>query len=353
MLSKKDLNDLYQIFVIIEQNAAAGLNIQDALNLYAQNCRPKIKKILASIQHDLSNGIQLPNAFAKHPGFFPDYIVEMMRLNEGSGQSAKIYAEIVRTLDQEIDLRRNLGSQLSQGIFMLVLLIITIGIVLFVVLPSIGSMMSSLDMQLPFFTKLLIDIGIMSKTYWWAFLILFATGIISSIIYFKSHPATLARLQLHIPLYWPLKFYLIQYRFALIFGICREAGLETVTALGYTATGSDNILVKQLIERALRDLSRAGSGLTKALKKQDTDKIIDESFWLFLQAGEKSDMAALMRTRADFYRRQLIVEAKMFNNNLSNMIMTPFFAILALIVFAVISPLFSMMSQLASGAGGM
>ena len=68
MLSSKDLNELYQIFIIIEQNSLSGLNITDALNLYAKNCqRPNIKKILAGIQHDMDNGINLPGAFAKHP----------------------------------------------------------------------------------------------------------------------------------------------------------------------------------------------------------------------------------------------------------------------------------------------
>ena len=37
MISKKNLNDLYQIFIIIEQNTMAGLNVLDALKLYVPN----------------------------------------------------------------------------------------------------------------------------------------------------------------------------------------------------------------------------------------------------------------------------------------------------------------------------
>lgn len=352
MISKNDLNDLYQIFIIIEQNTAAGINIMEALKLYSKNCRPKIQRILEGIQHDVSNGIKLTDAFAKHPEFFPDYIVEMMRVNEGTGQGEKIFHEIVQTLEKQVDMRRNLGSQLYQATFILILLLITLGVVFFVVLPSTADMMSGLNLQLPFYTKLLLDVGTIIKKYWYAFLASSASIIIIAVVFFKQNPETFARLQLRLPLYRPLKFYMLQYRFAMIFGLCKEAGLDTIKALKYTSSGSDNILMRQLIERTVKDMSKTGSSMTRAIQKQDIDKIIDESFYMFFQAGEKSNIAELMKNRSDFYQKQLIDESKMFNAKMSNAITTPFFAILAAIVFAVISPMFSMMEQISKGGLG-
>lgn len=349
MISKKDLNDLYQIFIIIEQNTAAGINIMEALKLYSKNCRPKIQKILEGIQYDVSNGVKLTDAFAKHPALFPDYIVEMMRVNEGTGQGEKIFHEIVQTLEQQVDMRRNLGTQLWQGGFMLILLAFTIGVVLFVVLPSSSNMMKGLNLKIPFYTQFLLDMGTAAQTYWYIFLV-GSIGLVTAVtVFFKHNPETFARVQLKIPLYWPIKFYMLQYRFAMIFGLCKEAGLDTIKALKYTASGADNILMRRLIERTIKDMSRTGSSMSRAIKKQDTDKIIDESFYMFFQAGEKSNIAELMRKRSDFYQKQLIAESKMFNTKLSNAVTTPFFAILGAIVFAVISPMFSVMEQISQG----
>lgn len=352
MISKKDLDDLYQIFTIIEQNAAAGISIMEALKLYSKSCRPKIQKILEAIQHDVSNGVRLTDAFAKHPDIFPDYIVEMMRVNEGTGQSEKIFHEIVRTLEQQVDVRRNLGSQIWQGGFMLILLLITVGVVFFVVLPSTSEMMKSLNLRVPIYTQVLLDIGTMTQTYWYAFLICGIVLITSLVVFFKRNPATFARVQLRIPLYRLLKFYMLQYRFAMIFGLCKEAGLDTIRALKYTASGSDNILMQQLIERTIREMSKTGNSMTKAIKKHDSDNIIDESFYMFFQAGEKSNIAELMKKRSEFYQKQLIAESKMFNTKLSNAITTPFFIILGAIVLAVVSPMFSMMDQISKGGIG-
>lgn len=49
MISRKNLNDIYQIFIIIEQNTMAGVNVLDALKLYAKNSRPAIQEILNSV----------------------------------------------------------------------------------------------------------------------------------------------------------------------------------------------------------------------------------------------------------------------------------------------------------------
>lgn len=353
MLSTKDLNDLYQIFIIIEQNNAAGLSIPEALSLYASRCkRPKVKKILQSVLRDISNGISLPNALSKHTDFFPDYIVEMVRVCGATGQSARIYKDLVKTLEKEVDMRRSLGSQVGQAIFMLVLLCITIGLVIFLVLPSMGSMMSSLDMDIPVYTQILIGIGKFGEDYWWLMLIaLFAAGGgVRAMM--KRSPEKVALILLRIPLYSPIVYYTLQYRFALIFGLCKDAGLETILALKYTGSGSDNILMRNLLNKVIKEIDRGGKSLAEAFQKHDEHKIIDESFLMFLKAGEQSDIVKLMNVRAEFYAKEIITAADSFSRNLSNMLMTPTFAILGLIVVSVLAPMFSMMFQMSSGQMG-
>ena len=91
-----------------------------------------------------------------------------------------------------------------------------------------------------------------------------------------------------------------------------------------------------------------------ALQKHNKQKVLDESFYVFLQAGEKGDMAAMMQLRADFYKKQLIVASQQFSQDLQNLILTPTFILLGLIVVSVLWPIFSMMSKISTGGmGGM
>ena len=195
MQSKKDLNDLYQLFIVIQQNALAGISITDALDMYGETSpRPKIKRILKEVRADMERGIKMPAAFAKHPDFFPDYIVEMMKVNEGTGQSDDIYNDIVKTLEQQIDLRRNVGSQMGQMIFLGIVLLLTIGVVIFLVLPSMGKLMMGTGMKLPWYTKLMIDIGNFAKDYWFIIIGALVGAGASAKIAAKKNPRGLERL---------------------------------------------------------------------------------------------------------------------------------------------------------------
>lgn len=159
---------------------------------------------------------------------------------------------------------------------------------------------------------------------------------------------------MQMPLYGPIVYNTVQYRFALVFGLCKSAGLDVTKTLQYTQKSVDNILMEHLIGKALKDLGRYGSSFVMALQKHNKQKVLDESFYVFLQAGEKGDMAAMMQLRADFYKKQLIVASQQFSQDLQNLILTPTFILLGLIVVSVLWPIFSMMSKISTGGmGGM
>lgn len=352
MISRKDLDDLYQIFVIIQQVNKTGISIIEALKLYeTQTRRIKIKKLLADIRRDMDHGLPLTESFAKHSAFFPDYIVEMMRINEGTGISEDIYEDIVKTLEQEIDLRRNIGSQIGQMIFLGVLLAITIGVVIFLLLPNMSNLMSSLNMEVPFYTQILLSIGVFSQDYWWLILASMAALVISVRNLAKRSPEKMAKIILRLPLYGPIAYYQMQYRFALIFGLCRSAGLDTIKSLHFTKKGCNNVLMANLIDRALRDLGRYGDSVTLALQKQDKEHVLDDSYFMYLAAGEKSDMGELMASRVEQYKKQLIVSSQQFSNNLNNLLITPSFIIIGLILISIMQPMFSMMFQMSNSGG--
>lgn len=351
--STKNLKDLSQIMMIIQQYDSTGINILDALKLYESNCeREEVCNALKSVRNDVNHGMSLPDAFAKHPALFPNYIVEMMRLNEGTGQSQDIYSDIVSTLEQEIDLRRNLGSQFGQLSFLGILLMIAIGLVVFIVIPNMIEAMSSLQMELPSSTRAVIFIGKLLEDYWFLW-ILMLIGAVSGLVFFKtSYPAQFEKLLLAVPLYNRIVFLQIQYRFALVFGLCKAAGLDTIKSLEFTRSAADNILLQNLISKAIAEL-KFGTKLSDALIKADKDHILDSSYNMVLKAGEQSDLGELLRLRMTFFKKELITASTDFSNKLNNYILVPFFVILGLIVFSVYQPIFSIMFQVQKGGLGM
>lgn len=352
MVTGKNLKDLYQLFSILHQYSSAGVNVADGISLYAQECRPKMKKMLEGVLHDLRNGSDLPGAMARRPELFPPFIVEMMRVNDQTGQAGSIYESIEQTLEEEMDLRRNVGSEMIPIVVLFVALIIAFCVATFVVIPMMGEMLSDMHVKLPLLTRFFIGLSDILLEYWYAVL-LGAGAAIGGILYLRSaRPELFAKAVLRMPFYGIIVYYRLQHRFARIFGICIEAGIETSHALQFAATAADNVLMKNALEQAVQAISRSGASLTQAIKKANGDGIIDPSFYAMLEAGQQGNMDKILENRAGYFKKQLLAVSKTFGTKVSLSLMTPGFILLMGILLSVYMPVFELMGSI-SGRGGM
>ena len=353
MVSGKNLNDLYQLFSILHQYSNAGVNAAEGIALYAKEARPKVKGVLDGVLKDLRNGSDLPDAMAKRPNFFPAFIVEMMKVNDKTGQAESIYESIEQTLEEEMDLRRSVGSEMMPIAVMIIGLIIAFCVAVFVVIPMMGDMLADVNVELPAITKFVVGIADFALAYWYAIGLgaLAVVGGIQYIRYFK--PDIFAKAILKIPFYGVIVYYRLQHRFSKVFGLCLEAGIETSRALQYAATASDNVLMKNALDSAVQSINRSGTPLVDAIKKVNGDGIIDSSFYAMLAAGQQGNMDRILRNRAAYFKKQLLTVSKTFGTKVSTTIMTPAFFALIGILLSVYMPVFTVMGKMSGGRGGM
>lgn len=353
--SSKDLNDLYQLFSILHQYVGAGINPEEGIALYAkdENLRPSVQRVLDGVLHDLHNGNDLALAMSKHPRFFPNYIVEMMRVNNRTGQAEAIYESIEQNLEQEIDLRRNISSDVWPIMIMLVALIISFCIATFVILPMMSEMLKDLNVPMPAYSKLFLDFADFAQNYWYVFLMAAAAGGVAYVFIRTQNPELYARILLRLPLYGNLVYQRIQYQFARTFGICIEAGIETSRALQFTAMATDNILMRNMLNDAVNYINRSGNDLVTALKRANVEKVMDPSYYTMLKAAENGNMDQILANRASFFKKQLLLVSKTFGTKFQTMVITPGFILLISVFISVYVPLFNLMGNIGAlgGAG--
>lgn len=355
MLSNKDLNDLYQLFLIIEQNNSIGINIIDTLEAYKQDdgVRPKVKTIMEGVLKSLQSGDRLSVAFSKHPEFFPTYIVEMMKVNETTGQSYDIYSQITEHLEKEQDLRRNIGSEMYIIILMVVSMVVAFGICFFSLIPTIAGMSKDLNTELPLITKVFMDISTTMIDYWWLEVIggmLIVAGVSYARIY---HPVSFAQVILGLPLYHDILYNDLQFRFAKIFSICITAGLNTVNSLELAASASDNILINETIKSTIKYINRSGMDLVSALKKANVYNVIDKSYYQVIEAGSRGNMSHIIDKRANFFQKELISKSKNFSTKISTMIIVPGFMGLITLLAVAAYPILNLMTNITNGGFAM
>ena len=353
MFHGNNLNDLYQLFSILHQYVGAGVNPEEGIALYAkdESLRPNVRKVLDSVLHDLHNGNDLALAMSKHPKFFPNYIVEMMRVNSRTGQAGAIYESIEQNLEQEIDLRRSVSSDVWPIMIMLLALFAGFGIATFVILPMMSGMLKDMGVEMPAYSKFFLDFADAAQNYWYVFLIA-ALAAAGTYLFIKTQrPVLYAKILLHLPLYGALVYQRLQYQFARTFGLCVEAGVETTHALKFTAMAVNNILMKNTLDEAVNIINRSGTDLVTALKKANTEGVIDPSYYTMLKAAEKGNMDQILANRAVYFKKQLLEVSKTFGTKLSTMIITPGFILLIAVFVSVYMPIFDLMGNIGSMGG--
>lgn len=352
MTNSNQTKDLFQLFSILHQYISAGVNPIDGIALYAQNSRPSVKAILEDVLINVRKGNDLPTAMEKHPEFFPTFITQMLRVNDKTGQGDSIYESIEQTLEQELDLRRNVGSEMIPIIVLFIALIVAFCVAVFFVIPMMGEMLRDMGVELPLLTRFFIGVADFAVDYW--YLILIGVGIlIAGYFHIRFNKRRLyAKILLNLPFYKLIAFNQIQYRFARIFGLCIEAGIETSKALEYTASAADNILLKDLLLEANNSINKTGADLVTAIKKANSDNVLDASFYTMLEAGKNGNMERILAKRAVYFKKQLLAVSKTFGTKLSLTLITPGFVLLIAVFLSVYMPVFSLMRKIGTQGGG-
>ncbi len=61
--------------------------------------QPEMTKLLSSLHASLDKGVELSAAMARHPDFFDEYYINMVRVGESAGKLDEVFARLYTQLD--------------------------------------------------------------------------------------------------------------------------------------------------------------------------------------------------------------------------------------------------------------
>src|SRR5678815_5498359 len=107
------------------------------------------------IRDRVNEGATLADAMAQS-GVFTDLYVGMVRAGEAGGALEQVLTRLAEYLEGQVRLRNKVSSILIYPTVMFAFACFVVGILVTVVLPSITSMLESLNKPLPFYTRCLL-----------------------------------------------------------------------------------------------------------------------------------------------------------------------------------------------------
>lgn len=181
----------------------SGLPLVQTVDLVAEQCPDKsLSALLHQVSEDVSNGWSLSYSFEQRGAkALPVTFRETVRAGEESGDLQTSFERMADYFERMNKARQSLVSAMTYPVFIIFVAVIVVGIIMVYAVPTFTGLFESMDIELPFPTRLLIATSNFFQKYWLVLIALMALVVLSIWFYgrTKNGGLNLAKAQLHLP----------------------------------------------------------------------------------------------------------------------------------------------------------
>jgi type IV pilus assembly protein PilC len=273
--------------------------------LAEQSDKPFMRGVLSEVSDDLSNGSSISKALAKHPKVFTDFYVNMVRSGEESGKLDETFLYLADYIDRSYELASKARNALVYPGFILLTFCAVMVLMLTVVIPKIGQIISDSGQELPFLTKVVLGLSTFFIDY--GIFLLIALIIGGFFLYrFAQTPSgrlVMSRFELSIPVVGKLYQKLFLSRIADNMHVMLSSGISAVRALEITGSVVGNSVYEQILKEATEAV-KAGTPMSQVFARNPSD--IPAIMVQMLQIGEETgEVGNILDRLAKFYNREV------------------------------------------------
>lgn len=322
----------------------AGVNLASCLNLMAQQTEnPYFASVIHQIRRNVEGGETLHGAMAKYPKIFPTIYIHMMEAGEASGQLETVLFRLVEHLEREFELKKKVSGAMAYPAMVVVVAIgVIFGLMTFV-LPNFLVMFRTANMELPAVTKLLMVTSDMFVKFWYLILAALVGTVLGVKIYWDTPTGRrqIDKLLFNLKIIGPVIQKLASARFSRTLATLLESGLMITLSLEMVERAVGNTVIADAIGQARINITQ-GTGLAKPLIEK---KVFPPMVTQMIAVGEETgELSTMLNQVADFYEKEAGYAIESLTKLIEPAIMVCLGGVVALVVAAVMLPMFSLSS---------
>lgn len=137
----------------------AGIPIIDTVSSLLEEAKGNQRKILLSLQEDLTAGKQISDSFARYPLIFDKVTINLLKAAEEAGTLEATLKDLEKNIQQEMEFSDKVKSAMFYPMIVMVIFVgVLLGMLLFVI-PRISGVFSRMNVVLPLPTRILITVS--------------------------------------------------------------------------------------------------------------------------------------------------------------------------------------------------
>ena len=325
---------------------AAGVTIIEALGMLAEQTENKrFRAVIEEVHDDVQKGETLSGAFAKHPKFFPEMMVQMANAGEASGSLETSFGRLSTHFEKDAHLKALIAKSLVYPIILICVIVGVVIIMMTVIVPQFTSTFDEVGATLPGITLAVMGISNFIVNYWWIGLIVIAAIVAFLVSFKKTERGALlfGKIQLHAPLFGNLTIKSASARFCRTLSTLIASGMALVEAIHITAKIMSNEVVKQAMYKAEEDVTQ-GFPLSVPLMEAEVFPIMVPQM---VKIGEETGSLEEMLSKiADYYDEEVEIATEALVAAMEPLIIIVMAGTVVPIILAVLMPMFSLYSAI-------
>ncbi len=322
---------------------SSGIAIVQAVDMVGNSVKkPPLKKLILTIKNDLESGVRLADCLAKHPVYFDNLYVSLVRAGEEAGVLENLLNKIAGYLERSEAIKSKLKKALVYPTVVMFVAFICTAFIMIFVIPQFESLFRGFGADLPAFTVFVLDLSKIFVSYWWAIFAGIAAPIIAHIQLVKRVPAyrqTVDRIILKVPLFGEIAALGANARFARTLATMFDGGVPLVDAMTSVSGATGNYVYEKAV-LDMRDNVSVGQQLNFAMRQANLfpDMVIQ-----MVAIGEEAgSLGAMLSKVADFYEEELEAMVDTLTTLLEPLVMCVLAVIVGGLVIAMYLPIFKL-----------
>ena len=328
----------------------AGIPIMRSLRVIEGQLAPgPMKRICQQLVEDVEGGTPLSEAMQKHPATFDALYTNMVRAGEAGGVQEEILRRLAGFLEQSQIIKQRVINALMYPVVVLVIAGLVLLLVFALVIPKFKSVFETMGGGIKSFhwsTRLVIDLGEHMQGFWWCYLLGFLLLVFVHRLLLArvaAYRSVAHRLALRLPVFGALLHKSLVARFARTFGTLIQSGVPHREALDILRASVSNVHMRSAVG-AVHASIREGAGIAVPMGESGMfDDIVVNMVDVGEQTGELDRMLVKI---ADRYEAEVDRTVEATFKVIETALLIVLAVVVGFIVFALFSPLITMMQTL-------
>lgn len=299
-----------QMYTLIK----SGIPLSKALRtMEYSNQNPLLKDIFREIRMNIDNGYTLSSSLQKHPKFFNNFYINMVRIGELTGKIEEVFLKLYEYIEFEQAMKNSAKNALRYPILVVISISIAFVIMMTMVIPAFAKAYGGFGAELPWQTQFLINTSnFMTKYFFIIGLFIFGIGyLFRSYINSDTGKIWWGSFKFKIPIIGPILKKTSLARFSKSFSLSLQSGIPIVQSLGYISPVLDNAYLSIHFDQIRQNIEKGNTLYSSMRATGIFTPLVLEMYATGEEAGDLDNMTAEV---ANLYDKEIEYEMKNINS---------------------------------------